>query len=235
MLAAFGSALAGGLAEGLVNKVFGGGTSVVKQQVAQEQLLNYQKRLQEDYDSKMIQRRVADAKAAGVSPMAALGMQPGSGFVGSTGSFDYQAANGDSGIGANVGRAIAAAADPMTRLNMRLMNAQIEGQELDNQYKASQIARVRGQLGPAMPGVTSRQAEDNSAPISLRGTNLDTGPLVDIDTVDSDSDPIGYLAARGTITAHDLKYMWQDLKNWWNNKVQHSRYSGRQSYFPEGR
>lgn len=149
---ALGSAIDAG-----IGKLFGGGgTSANKQLAMNQKLMDYQLYQSEQFDSRAIQRRVADAKAAGVSPMAALGMTPGSNFVGSTPSIDYQAVRGqDSGMGQDVSRSMMAAADPMTRLNHRLMNAQIEGQELDNAYKASQIARLTSQVGPSMPGIVN--------------------------------------------------------------------------------
>lgn len=148
-------AVGSSLLSGLTGKLFGsGGTSVAKQVTAQKQIMNWQHHLATEFDSAAIQRRVKDAEAAGVSPIAALGMTPGSGPSYSTGSTDFQAANGDNSMGQNIGRSIAAAADPMTRLNMRLLNSQIDGQDLDNQYKAAQIARMTAQVGPSLPGVT---------------------------------------------------------------------------------
>lgn len=146
---------AGDIASGLIGKAFGGGTSVAKQSALQTELMAYQNKYAKDFDSGVVQRRVADAKLAGVSPMAALGMTPSGGSSVVGGNFDFQSANGDTSMGQNVGRAMAAAADPMQRLQMRLLNSQIEGQDIDNEYKRSQLSRNTAQIGPAMPGITT--------------------------------------------------------------------------------
>lgn len=154
----------GAIGGSLLSKALGGGgTSANKQYGIWQQQARYSNMLAEQYDSKAIQRRVADAKAAGVSPIAALGMTPGNGVSMSTGGIDYQSANGDNSMGQNIGRAIAANADPMVRLNQRLLSSQIDGQDLDNEYKRSQIARMKGQVGPPMPGIVTDGSDADGA------------------------------------------------------------------------
>lgn len=167
-IASIGSSLLGGFG--------GGGTSANKQFNIWRQQARYSNELQKEYDSEAIQRRVKDAKLAGVSPMAALGMTPSGGSASIGGGIDYTATGDDNSIGQNVGRAVAAAADPMTRLNMRLINSQIDGQDLDNEYKRSQIARMRGQIGPAMPGISSGAADDGQSTPMYTTVMTPSGP-----------------------------------------------------------
>ena len=179
VLPAIASAVIGQVAGGLAGKLFGGGTSVAKQVGAQGQIMRLQDKLAREFDATAIQRRVADAKLAGVSPMAGLGMTPSGGspaYVG--GNIDYQSVNGDDrGLGQNVGRAIAAAADPMTRLNMRLLNSQIDGQDLDNEYKRSMIMHMGpSQMGPSMPGVSSGASDDGQATPMYSTVMTPSGP-----------------------------------------------------------
>lgn len=144
--------IAGAVAGELAGKLLGGGgTSLAKQTWAADSMMRRQLKYQEEYDSRTIQRRVADAKAAGVSTLAALGMSPSSGASFSPIQPDFQSKRGSS-TGESLGRAVAAAADPMARLQLRLANAEIEGQELDNEYKRSQL-RQASHVGPSMPGI----------------------------------------------------------------------------------
>ena len=168
-------AVGSSLLSGLTGKLFGGGgDSMTKQVWAQDSLMRRQLKYNEEYDSRAIQRRIADAKLAGVSPMAALGMSPSGGSAIVGGSVQPRLGD-DDGFGQNVGRAIAAAADPMTRINLRLANAQVEGQELDNEYKRSQIARMNGQLGPSMPVVNDPGSPDFKT-FQLRDGSSFVGP-----------------------------------------------------------
>lgn len=108
--------------------------------------------LQREFANNGIRWKVEDAKRAGIHPLYALGSQPASfspvavqgGHIADT--FDK--------IGSNIDRARQAGQTSLERLQERLLSAQVEGQEIDNAYKASQYSRLNrsAQLGPPMPG-----------------------------------------------------------------------------------
>jgi len=100
--------------------------------------------------------RVADAKRAGIHPLAAMGMSPSSGGspgfnVSVGGGRDFGAAMKE--MGAGLSRAAGATQTNLERLQERLLLSQVEGQEIDNAYKASEISRLQrsAQLPPPMP------------------------------------------------------------------------------------
>ena len=107
--------------------------------------------LQKEFAQNGIRWKVDDAKAAGIHPLAALGSQ--------TASFPPISIDG-SGVGSaianfgqDISRSVTAAASQGERLQQRLLSAQIEGQEIENAYRASQLSRLTrsAQQGPAMP------------------------------------------------------------------------------------
>lgn len=117
---------------------------------------NYE--MQKEFAQHGIRWKVEDAKAAGLHPLAALGAQvssPSPAFVGSVDTNPMGTAIDN--MGQNLSRAIAAKSTPLERLQMRLLNAQVEGQEIENAAKASQMARLHGAgMPPPFPvgGVT---------------------------------------------------------------------------------
>lgn len=93
--------------------------------------------LQREFATTGIQRKVADARAAGVSPLFALGAN--------TNSFSPVSIGGDGGLsqaGQNISRAVAAQGSPQGRagaLAVELAQAQLDGVKLDNQAKQQEI------------------------------------------------------------------------------------------------
>lgn len=90
--------------------------------------------------------RVKDAQLAGISPLAALGLplvQPGAGVA--VGTRDYES------LGQNLSRAAMANSSHPERVAVRMANAQLKNQELQNALLSVQILR-ESQLPPQMPG-----------------------------------------------------------------------------------
>lgn len=233
VLGSIGGKLLGDAVGSLSNSLFGGDDD--EETWRNQASINWN--MQREFLQNQLQWRANDAKAAGIHPVAALGVNPATGSPvaigggGSSGGSTF----GDqlAAEGAGLVRAATATKSNMERLQERLLETQIQGNEIDNAARASRLALSSGaQVGPGMPVNTSSVP---SVPVSLKGTHLDNGPLVNADAVDFDSDPIGYLAARGVITAHDLAYLGRDLKNKFSNWVHSSRARGRQKYFTEGR
>lgn len=102
-----------------------------------------------------IRWKVADAQAAGVSPLFALGaptIQPSAMIMPDTGVSDMFKQAGSA-----IDRAVQAQTTPAERLNERLLNAQIEGQEVENAMKRSQLMRMNN---PALPPALPKSAGD---------------------------------------------------------------------------
>lgn len=93
--------------------------------------------LQREFASHGVERKVEDARRAGVSPLFALGAN--------THSFSPVGVGGDGGLqsaGQNISRAMAAQGSPQGRagaLAVEIAGAQLEGLKLDNQAKQQEI------------------------------------------------------------------------------------------------
>lgn len=108
------------------------------------------------HERNMLTKRMKSAKSLGIHPLMAIGM-PTSG----TPSVPVSTPSADNSLerfasaGADISRAVVAGASNMERLQERLLEAQIEGQEIDNVMRASQARTAYGQPGTAagLPGV----------------------------------------------------------------------------------
>lgn len=161
-LGAIGGVLSGiGQAAGGAAGLFGGGSSGGSwQQLA---IMREQAQLQREFAQNGIQWRVADAKAAGIHPLYAIGgggasYSPSAVSVGDRGGGDLgrDLAN----MGQGIGRAVAATASKEDRSEAaytaqvraeNLKRLSLENQNLELQIAASQGALMRSQLGPPMP------------------------------------------------------------------------------------
>lgn len=113
---------------------------------------------QREYAQNAIQWRVADAKKAGLHPLAALGAA-GASYTPTSLSGGSDSGWGDtySAMGQDIGRAIASKqTDTERRLSaLQLMSLEkdIQGKELDNQMRASQLAKMTSpSVPPPAPG-----------------------------------------------------------------------------------
>lgn len=110
--------------------------------------------LQKEFAQNSIQWKTADAKSAGISPYYALGAPTASYTPVSIGD------GAESGIGKglsaasqDLGRAAAAAMSKPDRDEVAKKSADLalENSSLQNELLKTQIAKMRGQIGPAMP------------------------------------------------------------------------------------
>lgn len=104
-------------------------------------------RLQREFAQSGIQWKVADARKAGISPLAALGA--GGAQYSPVGAPDHSIGDAVSDMGQNISRAAMASANEQTRKQHQL---QLEGLSLDNQIKAAELAKMQQGVGPAGPG-----------------------------------------------------------------------------------
>lgn len=113
---------------------------------------------QYNFAQNAIRWRVADAKAAGLHPLAALGAQTSSFSPVSVGDSPQNTAPSDGEfigrMGQNLGRAISSVATAeereMMSVNLATAKANLDGQLLENQAKAVQLKNLQA-VGPAMP------------------------------------------------------------------------------------
>lgn len=113
---------------------------------------------QKEFAQQGIRWKVADATAAGLHPLAALGAQTSS-FSNVVGG-NYEVPKSDFGsMGQDIGRAIEAGStqgersDRMGQAIARTAQVfSLEKMNLENELLKSQIAKTNAQLGPALPG-----------------------------------------------------------------------------------
>lgn len=112
---------------------------------------------QKEFAQNGIRWKVEDAKAAGIHPLAALGMQPISFSPSYAG--DNSMGSSLAQAGSDISRAIEAKTTRMERLQERLLEAQIQGQEIENAARASRTARLTDptQMPPPLPGAVDLQ------------------------------------------------------------------------------
>lgn len=112
--------------------------------------LEYQR--QKEFAKSGVQWKVEDAKKAGIHPALALGAQPASyspsAYTGDMGGAISQAGQ-DISRAIDTTRSVSSRQDAFTTTMQKLS---LEKAGLENEYLASQIAKVKQQIGPPMPG-----------------------------------------------------------------------------------
>lgn len=122
--------------------------------------------LQREFAQNGIRWKVEDAKAAGVSPLYALGAPTTTGFA----SYTSPDQSHWSAAGNSIQRAIESKQTNSERLQERLLNAQIDGQEIENATKRSHLALTTGAMKqPPLPASTSGVGDTLPAQVVLRG------------------------------------------------------------------
>lgn len=138
------SGAGGGLLSG-IGSIVGGLFGSESQQDAN----NANAALQYDFAKNGIQWKVADAKAAGVHPLFALGAQTNMASPSYVG--DSVLPGALSQAGQDIGRAIDATRSKSDRFSARMQALQVQRGELENQLLASQIAKLNASPNPSMP------------------------------------------------------------------------------------
>lgn len=138
--------IAGGAALlGAGASLYGGRKSQKSNNKNMDKNVKYQKQ----FAQQGVQWKVADAKAAGLHPLYAMGAQ--------TNSFSPVAVQDSMGpawanAGQDISRAMYAGADAMTRNATKQMSAlSLERAGLENELLRAQIAKLVGQVGPPVP------------------------------------------------------------------------------------
>lgn len=138
-----GSSLLGGL----LNRSSAQDANKQQMAIAQQNIA-----LQKEFAQNGIQWKAADAAKAGIHPLYALGANTVSFSPVSVGSTaDSSMGNAVASAGQDIGRAMAASSSEKTRAAATLTALQLERGALENELLRSQIARMKGQIGPGMP------------------------------------------------------------------------------------
>lgn len=120
---------------------------------SQERMAQQNIALQKEFAQSGIQWKVADAKAAGIHPLYALGANTTSFSPVSVGSpSSSPLGEGIARAGQDVSRAMAATSSSTTRM---LSGLTLERGMLENELLRTQIAKARQQTGPPMPTANS--------------------------------------------------------------------------------
>lgn len=179
-------AMGGNLVGGLINK-----RSADKAQAANQAQNARNEQMQKEFAQQGIRWKVADAKAAGIHPLAALGAQTTSYQPASIGEQpDYSMGNAVSNMGQDISRAVMAkATQPERELQMlQIGNAKLdlEGKAIDNQIRAAQLRKVNSPtMPPPLPTATSASGSQQTTAIPDVGwAQLDNGAIIAVPSSD---------------------------------------------------
>jgi len=199
---------------------------------------NKQMDMQKEFAQEGVQWKVADAKAAGVHPMAALGMQPFNYSPVMAGTPDFGAALGD--MGANIDRAVMVNKTAPQRASIAGTALALERGKLENDLLKLQKLKVARELSPPAQGITSGGKDNLLSPIRgvttvPKDTSVTLMPIRDAngvtrmlvanpglaDTAQSHYGDPGEAVVGVPALASDLTYMGQreasPTINWWEN------------------
>lgn len=124
--------------------------------------------LQREFAQSGVRWRTADAKAAGIHPIFALGGAGASYSPTVTAGGDNFTGSGDGGgrylaqMGQDVGRAIAATSTRSERIDSTMAALGLEHAQLQNDLLKAQIAKMTGQIGPPAPELGNAAGLDGS-------------------------------------------------------------------------
>lgn len=127
---------------------------------ANEYQMNVDRVLQREFAQNGIRWKVADAKAAGLHPLAALGSQ-GANYAPVSSPQEGPPSKGNvyRSLGQDISRAISSTATAeereMNKLNLASARADLDGKVIDNQIRAAQLQKLQAPgSGPPGPGST---------------------------------------------------------------------------------
>lgn len=168
----------GGLASAALN-FFGGKSAEDKNVQAQQDINDQNIALQKEFAQNGIQWKVADARAAGINPVTALGASTSS-FSNLVGPTVGQAGEGIQKAGQDIGRAMSAASSLDDKYDEAVKKITLQKGELENQLLASQIAKTnQPSVGPSMPTLNQRWLVDGQGQTGIPGNSnlIDVKPM----------------------------------------------------------
>lgn len=145
---------------GMISNIIGGVMNQNAQEnanAANQALQQTQMAYQHEANTHGIRWKVQDAIAAGLHPLAALGVSPASGFSASVGRQEPESGLGDSvkGMGQDITRAIQAtrtAGEREQAFQNTIQKLTVDREGMKNELIALQIARLKNQANPPFPG-----------------------------------------------------------------------------------
>lgn len=171
---------------GLIGGLLGKSSQDEANRINQENALR-QEALQREFAQSGIQWKVADAKAAGIHPLYALGANTVNYAPHSVGAVaDTALPNAIARSGQDIGRAVDATrtaddADAAYVKTARDLSLQKAG--LENELLATQLAKQRAQIGPPMPGLNDRNLIEGQP-----GTRVMNAPFSGTDKLSTNRD-----------------------------------------------
>lgn len=166
----------GNLVSGAMN-LFGGQSAQDKAIEAQNQINSDNYQHQKEFAQMGVQWKAADARAAGINPITALGASTSS-FSNLVGPTVGQAGEGIQKAGQDIGRAIAAAGSADDRYDEAVKKITLQKGELENQLLASQIAKTNAPaVGPSIPDVNQRWLVDGQIPLPTPSPLIKDQPM----------------------------------------------------------
>lgn len=144
-----------------------------------------QMKMQEEFAKNSIQWRANDARAAGIHPLYAMGHQGVSYSPVALGGSPEEPGTGLARAGQDLSRAMQATRSGEARVDAFTKTAQdlqLQKSGLENELLATQIAKMRAQIGPPIPSIgslppipeDSKQAE--RPPLQMGGARWSTDP-----------------------------------------------------------
>lgn len=220
MWATIGSQLAGTAVSGIAGKIFGGGEGNIQRNNAAKELGRIQTNEALHAATQMPYHMKVGWEKAGIHPIYGMG--------GSSAQFSPSmsiTSNQDNGVGGamqamgqNISRAAEALATNREKLQNRLLETQVEGQEIENAKKASDLAvRAHAQT----PGLNANPVDTGQLAQNMDGS-LTLFPNSDIaDLVESMGEIGGIPLAAEWYLRNKIPWHKEQLFNWLRSKQSH--------------
>lgn len=169
------------------NSAIMGGIGMAVQKEEDQKQRDWQEKLQREFAENGIRWKVEDAKRAGIHPLYALGANTHSFSPVSVGGSSYS--EGFREMGQNINRGIDAAMNTdqkeLNKLSIASAKADLDGKVIENQIKASELARLNSSPTVGVPAGSA----DNFIP-----GQGNSGPLVKVKPMERTASQTGRLA-----------------------------------------
>lgn len=140
-----------------------------------EEQMEKNRQLQREFATSGIQWKVEDAKKAGIHPLYALGAPTMSPAIQ---TMQDPLGSAISSMGQDLSRAKFTTADPNVQdMSAAILKVRLEGADLDNQIKATQLAKLRGQVAPGVPSMSTPDGLTDANRVKEKPNEVTMGSL----------------------------------------------------------